>query len=57
MCFNSYEIAKTFALDFLKYQTLDWGSNESKIRNKILAEILENSLKKRDHFTWRFMER
>lgn len=46
MVFNSYDIAKTFALDFLKYQTRDWGSDEGKIRYKILAEILEYSLKK-----------
>ncbi len=46
MVFNSYDIAKTFALDFLKYQIYSWGSTEGKIRYKILAEILEYSLKK-----------
>ncbi len=47
MIFNSYNIAKSFALNFLKHQTYNWGSDEGKIRYKILAEILEYSLKKR----------
>lgn len=46
MVFNSYEVAKTFALDFLKYQVYHWGSDDGKIRYKIFAEILDYSLKK-----------
>ena len=46
MAFNSYDVAKAFALDFLKCQVYHWGSDEGKIRYKILAEILDYSLKK-----------
>tara|TARA_Y100000310_G_scaffold152277_2_gene151788 strand:+ start:4535 stop:5497 length:963 start_codon:yes stop_codon:yes gene_type:complete len=44
--FNSYDVAKFFALCFLKYQVYIWGSDEGKIRFKILAEILNHALKK-----------
>jgi len=46
MAFNSLDAAKTFSLYFLKCQVYHWGSDEGKIRFKILAEILDYSLKK-----------
>ena len=46
MAFSSYEAAKIFALSFLKCQVYHWGSDEARIRFKILAEILDYGLKK-----------
>jgi len=46
MAFNSYEIAMSFALSFLKYQVYHWGSDEGKIKYKVFAEILNLAIQK-----------